>query len=398
MAAATATARVLEVPGRTVAVMAARAATGRAAPLGRRSVPWSSRLLALPPRPPRCCPPPTPTSPPPSCGRGRWPPRSLGFSGYAESAGSLALPVTDQLSSVADLFSDRTRCGSGGAARPTTASTSSPRPGRPARTADAGGTWTLGVRDGHGHPHRRQPARPARPAGPAAAARWAAGCCPRPTDGELSRIGARRVAGRDALGLRLTPGRRGRLGAPRRRLGRRGDAGCRCRCRCSAKGAGPAGAGHPVPRPGPRRARRRRSPPSPRRPARRPGGPRGRGGAARPAGRIRAGPAARTSWPGCPAAALEGVPPGIGLYGSGVTLLAVAPVPGRPGRRRCATRCRRARTPSSTSWARGSPPVRWALMLVEPPGSGPLRADRHGHPRRAGRRRPASCPTWSGTR
>ncbi|CAA9337462.1 MAG: hypothetical protein AVDCRST_MAG48-3462, partial [uncultured Friedmanniella sp.] len=33
---------------------------------------------------------------------------SVGYSGYAESAGGLALPVTDQLTSVADLFSDRT--------------------------------------------------------------------------------------------------------------------------------------------------------------------------------------------------------------------------------------------------------------------------------------------------
>ena len=32
----------------------------------------------------------------------------VGFTGYAESAGGLALPVTDQLTSVADLFSDRT--------------------------------------------------------------------------------------------------------------------------------------------------------------------------------------------------------------------------------------------------------------------------------------------------
>ena len=30
------------------------------------------------------------------------------FSGYAESAGGLALPAADQLSSLADLFSDRT--------------------------------------------------------------------------------------------------------------------------------------------------------------------------------------------------------------------------------------------------------------------------------------------------
>ena len=33
---------------------------------------------------------------------------ALGFSGYAVAAGSLALPVTDQIGSVADLFSDRT--------------------------------------------------------------------------------------------------------------------------------------------------------------------------------------------------------------------------------------------------------------------------------------------------
>ena len=32
----------------------------------------------------------------------------VGFSGYAVSAGGLTLPVTDQLTSVADLFSDRT--------------------------------------------------------------------------------------------------------------------------------------------------------------------------------------------------------------------------------------------------------------------------------------------------
>src|SRR5215213_4341216 len=33
---------------------------------------------------------------------------TVGFSGYAESAGGLALPVSDQLPEVADLFSDRT--------------------------------------------------------------------------------------------------------------------------------------------------------------------------------------------------------------------------------------------------------------------------------------------------
>src|SRR5918993_4495541 len=33
---------------------------------------------------------------------------AVAFSGYAESAGGLSLPVTDQLTSVADLFSDRT--------------------------------------------------------------------------------------------------------------------------------------------------------------------------------------------------------------------------------------------------------------------------------------------------
>ena len=65
------------------------------------------------------------------------------------------------------------------------------------------------------------------------------------------------------------------------------------------------------------------------------------------------------------------MPPGIGLYGSGVTLLAVAPVPPRlaNGLRNAAGAA--ARTPSSTSSAPGWPPARSALMLVEPPGRGP---------------------------
>jgi hypothetical protein len=73
---------------------------------------------------------------------------------------------------------------------------------------------------------------------------------------------------------------------------------------------------------------------------------------------------------GLPRRQLDGVPPGIGLYGSGVTLLAVAPVP--PGLAN-GLRSALSRSPDAvvdelgTRVAAG--PV--ALMIVEPPGRGP---------------------------
>ena len=73
---------------------------------------------------------------------------------------------------------------------------------------------------------------------------------------------------------------------------------------------------------------------------------------------------------GLPRRQLVGVPPGIGLYGRGVTLLAVAPAP--PGlarglRNALAQSPDAVRDEAGTRLAAG--PV--GLMLVEPPGEGP---------------------------
>ena len=128
----------------------------------------------------------------------------VGFAGYAESAGGLALPVTDQLSSVADLFSARTtmrvwwRGGQDNRVDVVTAI------GETDVHRDPAGSWTW---DYESNRATRTDAAPlALPAAtdllPSTLGRRllseAAG-------GELSRIGARRVAGRDALGLRLVP-------------------------------------------------------------------------------------------------------------------------------------------------------------------------------------------------
>ena len=323
--------------------------------------------------------------------------RDVGFSGYAESAGGLALPVTDQLTSVADLFSDRTtmRVWWRGADRQP-GRRRHRRPARPARTATPARHLDLGVRARDGHPQR--------PRSPLDAARRRPTCC-------RSSLGRRLLSEADRR--RAVPDRRPAGGRPRRarapaRPGRRRrprsagstsgstrDSGLPLQVEVFGEGRRPAGARHPVPRP---RARRpagggdRASTAAGRRTVRR--GPAGRGRAARPGGGSGPVAAAGRARRAAAAAARRARRPAIGLYGRGVTLLAVAPVPARlasglrgalaqqPGRRR-----RRRSAP-------GSPPGRSALMLVEPPGRGPLRAHRHGHPRRAGRGGRRSCPSW----
>jgi hypothetical protein len=73
---------------------------------------------------------------------------------------------------------------------------------------------------------------------------------------------------------------------------------------------------------------------------------------------------------GLPRRELAGAPSGIGLYGSGVTLLAVAPVPSRLAD---ALRDTLVQSPGAVVDGLGTRvaagPV--ALMLVEPPGRGP---------------------------
>jgi outer membrane lipoprotein-sorting protein len=126
------------------------------------------------------------------------------FSGYAESTGGLSLPVTDQLPSVADLFSDRTtmrvwwRGADDNRVDVVTAA------GEAGTHRDASGTWTWEYETATAT--RAETARFALPMAPdllpnALGRRLVSEA----TADELTRIGARRVAGRDALGLRITP-------------------------------------------------------------------------------------------------------------------------------------------------------------------------------------------------
>jgi hypothetical protein len=128
----------------------------------------------------------------------------VAFSGYAQSAGGLTLPVGNQLTPVADLLSDRTTMRAWyRAADDWRVDVVSPT-GETGVHRDAAGTWTWQY---EGDVASRAEATPlALPTAPdllpSALGRRllseAAG-------DELSRIGAARVAGRDALGLRLVP-------------------------------------------------------------------------------------------------------------------------------------------------------------------------------------------------
>ncbi len=213
---------------------------------GPWSAPWSPSWS----RRRRCstrCPPPTPRCRRPSCGPRSSPPRISG------SPATRSRPVGSCSRSPTSSPRWRTcsatapRCGSGGAVPRTTGSTSSPRPARPAPTATSAPSG---------------PGSTSAPSSPGASRRRSR--CPLPadllppslgrrllseaTDDELTRIGARRVGGRDALGLRLVPAEAassvGRVDVwvePGQRPAAAG--------RGVREGRGPARAGHPVPRP-----------------------------------------------------------------------------------------------------------------------------------------------------
>ena len=262
------------------------------------------------------------------------------------------------------------RCGSGGAAPPTTGSTSSPPAGETGTHRERARHLDLGVRARDGHPRGRHPARAARAAGPAA---------------HLARPPAAvRGHRRRAVPDRRPPGRRPRRPRAAAGPGRGGVVGAAGSTSGWTPRQRPAAAG----RGRTRRARGRPAldtrfldlevgrPPAdvtaftpPRRRALRRGA-RGRG---RAGGRTADRPGRRcpAELAGLPRRQLEGVPPGIGLYGRGVTLLAVAPVPARPGPGAAQRPGRRPRRGPRRRWAPGWPPGRSALMLVEPPGRGP---------------------------
>ena len=126
------------------------------------------------------------------------------FSGFVESSGGLALPVADQLDSIANLFSDRTemrvwwRGPTDNRVDVVTAG------GETGYYRDASGTWTWEYEPDRAT--RTDDAPLALPTPPdllpnTLAARLLSEADP----AELSRIGADRIAGRDALGLQITP-------------------------------------------------------------------------------------------------------------------------------------------------------------------------------------------------
>lgn len=126
------------------------------------------------------------------------------YSGYAESAGGLALPVTRQLDSVADLFSDRTemrvwwRGPDDHRVDVVTAA------GETGIHRDARGTWTWEYE--RATATREAATAFALPAPPdLLPSTLGRRLLSEATGAELIRIGARRIAGRDALGLRVTP-------------------------------------------------------------------------------------------------------------------------------------------------------------------------------------------------
>lgn len=128
----------------------------------------------------------------------------LRFSGFAQSAGGLSLPVTDQLTSLSNLFSERTtmRIWWRGA-RDNRVDVVTPS-GETGIHTDAAGTWTWQYEANR--VSRTESAPLSLPAPPdllpnALGQRLLSEA----RDGELSRIPPARVAGRNALGVRLIP-------------------------------------------------------------------------------------------------------------------------------------------------------------------------------------------------
>jgi outer membrane lipoprotein-sorting protein len=297
---------------------------------------------------------------------------SVVFSGYAESAGGLSLPVSDQLPAVADLFSDRTtmrvwwRGPTDSRVDVVTAA------GETGYHRDTSGLWTWEY--GSATVTRAEPG-PSGQAGPFA--------LPGPpdllpnalgrrlvseaTDEELSRIGARRVAGRTALGLRVTPAEEASSVA-RADVWVDADTGLPLQVQVIGHGGGtPAvdtrfldlALAAPA-----REVVAFRPPP----------GARVRQAQEADIVREAAHRLRRAALPeslaGLPRRRGDGVPTGIGLYGRGVTLLAVAPVPGRLAD---ALQSTLAASPDAVADAAGlrvaAGPV--GLMVVRHPGSGP---------------------------
>jgi outer membrane lipoprotein-sorting protein len=290
----------------------------------------------------------------------------VGFSGYAESAGGLSLPVSDQLSTVADLFSDRTTMRVWWRGPDDSRVDVLAAAGETGTHRDAAGTWTWEYETATATRTAAGPlALPAAPdLLPSSLGRR---LLSEAADEELSRIGARRVADRDAQGLRLTPV------APAssvRRVDVWVDAGTGLALQVEVFGRGSDRAALDsrfleLQLETPDTSVTRFTPP--------PGATLRQGEEAdvvlEAGWRIRP-VALPAELAGLPRRELTGVPPGIGLYGSGVTLLAVAPVPPRlAGGLRQALGSSPAAVVDDLGTRVAAGPV--GLMLVEPPDDGP---------------------------
>jgi outer membrane lipoprotein-sorting protein len=291
---------------------------------------------------------------------------ALGFSGYAVSAGSLALPVTDQLGSVADLFSSRTHMRVWWRGPVDNRVDVVTPAGEVGTHRGPGGTWTWEYETATA---TRSAANPLDLPAPPDVLPSSLGrrLLSEASPAELARVGARRVAGRDALGLRVTPAAEA---ASVRRVDVWIDAatGLPLQVQVFQKGAVRTALDTrflDLDLAVPDAAVTAFTPP--------PGATVREGREAEVV--LEAGQRIRPvrlpdELAGLPRRRLEGVPRGIGLYGSGVTLLAVAPVPGS-----LAQELRNALSASpdavvdtlGTRVAAG--PV--AVMVVEPPGRGP---------------------------
>ena len=290
----------------------------------------------------------------------------VGFSGYAVSAGGLALPVGEQLPAVADLLSDRVQLRvwwRGADEHRVDVVTAA---GETGVHVDAAGTWTWEYESATAE--RTGPAPLALPAPPdLVPAALGRRLLSEAADGELSRIGARRVAGRDALGLRLVPAA---AAASVARVDVWADAatGLPLAVEVVADGATapaldtrfldldltvpPAGVVAFTPPPGA---------------LVRPG--RDDEGLLAEADRRLAPVPLPAELAGLARRDLAGAPAAVGLYGSGVTLLAVAPLPARPA---AGIRSALAAAPDAVRDERGTRVAAGPLgvMLVEAPGAG----------------------------
>jgi outer membrane lipoprotein-sorting protein len=294
----------------------------------------------------------------------------VGFSGYAESAGGLALPVSDQLPDVANLFSDRTtmrvwwRSPTDSRVDVVTAA------GETGYHRDASGLWTWEYESATAtFAEAGAAGEPFALPGPPDLLPNTLGrrLLSETTDGELSRIGARRIAGRTALGLRVTPAETAGSVA-RVDLWVDADTGLPLQVQVVGKDGG-------TPAVDTRFLDLTVTTPTPDVVAfRPPAGARIREAqeadiVREAADRLR--PAALPdTLAGLPRRVGDGVPAGIGLYGRGVTLLAVAPVPRRLARAIVNTM---SASPDAVDDAAGlriaAGPV--GLMVVRQPGSGP---------------------------